>query len=424
MRSHPNLRWATNHSCLRTTQGRASRDGRGSRIGSENSLANIRGELSCLSFSRIPRSRAIRRQARTSNLLNDLVSQTSERDAGGASGGTSGRQLDRFVVTFDRPVDPSGPEFDAQGRLLIGTDGGRWSGGDDDLLIGGRTAFDFRGGITVAGDMEASRIAAGTPLASVTDLIIDPFNPHSSAVHDIAIARQSDGGDNWEMVVKVLDAEAGSPGDGSVRAIPPAVQQSEYESGLVWSGESGGMNGDPDGAVMPWDNVKNAKPSAGASGGDESASQTTGTVGGGHFTQIMWADTHSSIGHVNPPSWGLDRIDQRAADAATGKVSVHDISISKQCDDAGGVNALLGDGSVRHVNDAAAPFFAYGDDFSVFVAASEALPGGRLYLATEVGVFAQGVIAGGGSWGLDRIDQRDLPGGQGSVFDTSYDLLV
>ena len=53
----------------------------------------------------------------------DVVSQTSERDAGDASGGTSGRQLDSFVVTFDRPVDPSGPEFDAQGRLLTGRTG-------------------------------------------------------------------------------------------------------------------------------------------------------------------------------------------------------------------------------------------------------------------------------------------------------------
>ena len=272
--------------------------------------------------------------------------------------------------------------------------------------------------------MEAPRIAAGTQLASVTDLIIDPFNPDRSAVHDVSITGHSDGGDNWEMVVKVLNAETGSPGDGSVRSIPPAVQQPEHESGLVWSGELGGINGDPDGGwpVMLWDNVKNAKPSA--SGGDESASQT-GTVGG-HFTQIMCADTHSSIDQVNPPSWGLDRIDQRAADAGTGKVSVHDISISKQCDDAGGVNALLGDGSVRHVDDAAATVFRLRRRFhwGVYVAASDAVPSGRLYLATDVGVFEQGATAGGGSWGLDRIDQRDLPGGQGSVFDMSYDLLV
>ena len=40
--------------------------------------------------------------ARRSDADDDLVSQTSERDAGDASG-SSGRQLDSFVVTFDRP---------------------------------------------------------------------------------------------------------------------------------------------------------------------------------------------------------------------------------------------------------------------------------------------------------------------------------
>ena len=35
--------------------------------------------------------------------------------------------------------------FDAQGRLLIGTEGGIWNGGDEDLLIGGQTTFDVDG---------------------------------------------------------------------------------------------------------------------------------------------------------------------------------------------------------------------------------------------------------------------------------------
>lgn len=162
------------------------------------------------------------------------VSQTSDRDA---SADTSGRQLDGFVVTFDRPVDPSTLEFDVQGRLLIGTDGGIWRGGGDDLLIGG--------------------------LADDT-----------------------------------IDASA-----------------TEFESGLVYSGESGGMGA------------------------------------------------------------------------------------------------------------AAGSFFAYGDGFmgGVSVGSSAAAPNGRLYLGTEVGVFEE---VNPTSWGLDRIDQRDLPSGQGSVFDTSYDLLV
>jgi len=217
--------------------------------------------------------------------------QTSEGDAAGES--AEGRQLDGFVVTFDRPVDASEPGFDTQGHLLIGTEGGIWGGGGDDVLIGGRTTFDgdtdandfvlwrkagplntdvqpfdaqFRGGVTVAvGDLEGSAMVAGTQLGSVTDLIVDPFN------HDA-------GGENLEVLIKVLNV----------------VEQPEYESGLIYSGESGGMNGDLD----------------------------EGTVGG-HFTQVIWADTRTSIGQVNPP-WGLDRIDQR--DLPGGQGSVLDTS--------------------------------------------------------------------------------------------------
>ena len=94
------------------------------------------------------------------------------------SADTSGRQLDSFVVTFDRPVDPSsggdgrdlliggdGLEpsngdgavdaadyivwrtndaadanaltFDTQGRLLIGTESGIWNGDGHEVLFGG-----------------------------------------------------------------------------------------------------------------------------------------------------------------------------------------------------------------------------------------------------------------------------------------------
>ncbi|HKS62019.1 MAG TPA: hypothetical protein VJT13_10000 [Xanthobacteraceae bacterium] len=225
--------------------------------------------------------------------------QTREGDAGGES--AEERQLDGFVVTFDRPSEPG---FDTQGRLLIGTEGGIWGGAGDDVLIGGRTTFDgdtdgndfvlwrksgslntdvqpfgaqFRGGITVAvGDLEASGMVAGTQRASVTDLVIDPFNRDS-------------GGENLEVLIKVLNAATGTFGDGSVRSIPPAVQQSEYESGLIYSGESGGMNGDTAG----------------------------GTVG--HFTQVIWADTRYDTGQANPP-WGLDRIDQRGLPAGQGSV--------------------------------------------------------------------------------------------------------
>jgi hypothetical protein len=35
-----------------------------------------------------------------------------------------------------------------------------------------------------------------------------------------------------------------------------------------------------------------------------------------------------------------------------------------------------------------------------------------------------GTIAGGGSWGLDRIDQRNTPIGQDAATDTSFDLFI
>ena len=151
----------------------------------------------------------------------------------------------------------------------------------------------------------------------------------------------------------------------------------------------------------------------------------------GHYTQMIWADTRSSVDQPNPPSWGLDRVDESPAGGGTGKVSVHDISITKQCDDAGGVNALLGDGSVRGVGDAD-PFFAYADGFTggVYVAAGDVSGAGydalgRLLVATDAGVYDDGgTIAGGGSWGLDRIDQRTTPIGQDAATDPGFDLFI
>ena len=138
----------------------------------------------------------------------------------------------------------------------------------------------------------------------------------------------------------------------------------------------------------------------------------------------------SAADQPNPPSWGLDRVDQSAAGGGgTGKVSVHDISVSKQCDDAGGVNALLGDGSVRGVGDD--PFFAYADGFTggVYVAAGDVSGAGydalgRLLVVTDAGVYDDAGTIGGGSWGLDRIDQRNPPIGQHAATDTSFDLLI
>jgi hypothetical protein len=186
--------------------------------------------------------------------------------------------------------------------------------------------------------------------------------------------------------------------------------------------------------------VSSWQTSAGGAGGGKWIELDSFSFGGatgagpsptGHDTQMIWADTRTSVDQPNQPSWGLDRIDESPSGGGTGKVSVHDISVTKQCDDAGGVNALLGDGSVRGVGSAS-PFFAYADGFTggVYVAAGDVSGAGydalgRLLVATDSGVYDDGgTIAGGGSWGLDRIDQRDTPIGQGTATDTSFDLFI
>ena len=149
---------------------------------------------------------------------------------------------------------------------------------------------------------------------------------------------------------------------------------------------------------------------------------SAGGAGGGEWIEL---DTFSFDGATGPSPTG------HSSGGGTGKVSVHDISITKQCDDAGGVNALLGDGSVRGVGNAD-PFFAYADGFTggVYVAAGDVSGAGydalgRLLVATDAGVYDDGgTIAGGGSWGLDRIDQRNTAIGQDAATDPSFDLFV
>lgn len=186
-------------------------------------------------------------------------------------------------------------------------------------------------------------------------------------------ANAAHSGANLEITVKVLDTTGLSYG--AMTDVEYALtvtdtetgQVTEQESGLIYSGESGGIN--------------------------ESA------TGGGHYTQIMWDDTNAAAAEAsgpmkesmetmkkawkdasatpegverdadaadtqsNPPSWGLDRIDENASGSGggTGKVSVHDISITKHVD----------------VGDAAGPFAAYGDGFTggVFVATGDVAVG-------------------------------------------------
>ena len=131
---------------------------------------------------------------------------------------------------------------------------------------------------------------------------------------------------NVELTLKVLDAGCAFHGamtdlDLAIR-VADTGQVTERESGLIYSGESGGMNvagSDPGAMKESMETMKKA-----------------------------WKDASST------PE------------------------------------------GTRDAGDAAGPFVAYGDGFmgGVFVGASDAVPNGRLYLATDVGVFEQG--AGGG----------------------------
>ena len=463
--------------------------------------------------------------------------QTSRGDAGDASADTSGWQAGSFLVTFDRPVDPSEPGFDTQGRLLIGTDGGIWSGENDDLLIGGRTTFDFhtdgndfvlwrksgpldtnartfgdqfRGGITVAvGDMEASNIPAGTQLASVTDLVIDPFNSDAGhwEMHDLLLANQDhvdggrfvylyytttssapdgdfDGGllsiidreasidrtddapteeisfafgdlkvgylgngtssadtghagggghgagkavfsdmsfsasvTNQDAPVSLdaysptflggVDVPASANSDGSVRTIPPATDAAgvtEYESGLVYSGESGGMGASPTGhyTQMVWGDSD-----AGASPGRQAMLKmfTADYVGGGESLADAGAADAAAAGGFG--TWGLDRIDQRppAPDDGSTRLGVADtfdffaydasfrggVSVAVGDVDGAGVGTLaatLGDGSVRMVfrSGTGEPAWSHGGD-DLLIGGTTAFGGapGNLQIAALTG---------------------------------------
>ena len=157
---------------------------------------------------------------------------------------------------------------------------------------------------------------------------------------------------NVELTVKVLDAGgtfATTDVDLAIR-VADTGQVTERESGLIYSGESGGMNESGTDVRMP-------DIASFGSGAETSAAEASG-----------------------PMKESMETMKKAWKDAS---------STPEGAEHAAGADWAFGDGSVR---DAAGPFVAYGDGFmgGVFVGASDAVPNGRLYLATDVGVFEQG----------------------------------
>lgn len=157
---------------------------------------------------------------------------------------------------------------------------------------------------------------------------------------------------NVELTLKVLDAGGTFYGamtdvDLAIR-VADTAQVTERESGLIYSGESGGMN--------------------------EAGSDPAGPFSFG------WGAETSAAEASGPMKESMETMKKAWKDAS---------STPEGAGHAAGANWAFGDGSVR---DAAGPFVAYGNGFigGVFVGASDAVPNGRLYLATDVGVFEQG----------------------------------
>jgi len=190
---------------------------------------------------------------------------------------------------------------------------------------------------------------------------------------------------NLELTVKVLDAT-------------DTGQVTERESGLIYSGESGGMNESgtdvrmPDLLVSSWQ-TGGAPAEAGSDrpffaydasfrGGVDvpAASQGSGYAGQVDIASFGWGAETSAAEASGPMKESMETMKKAWKDAS---------STPEGAEHAADANWAFGDGSVR---DAAGPFVAYGDGFmgGVFVGASDAVPNGRLYLATDVGVFEQG----------------------------------
>ena len=171
---------------------------------------------------------------------------------------------------------------------------------------------------------------------------------------------------NVELTVKVLDAGCTFYGamtdvDLAIRVVDTDTGQvTERESGLIYSGESGGMNESGTDVRMP-DLLVSSWQTGGAPA--EAGSDPAGPF----FASFGWGAETSAAEASGPMKESMETMKKAWKDAS---------STPEGAGHAAGANWAFGDGSVR---DAAGPFVAYGDGFmgGVFVGANDAVPNGR-----------------------------------------------
>lgn len=193
--------------------------------------------------------------------------------------------------------------------------------------------------------------------------------------------------------------------DGSVRTIPPATDAAgvtEHESGLVYSGESGGMGASPTGhyTQMVWADSDASAPLDRQTMLKMFAADYAG--GGESFADAGAVDAAAAGGFG---TWGLDRIDQRPPAPDDGGAPLGDtfdffaydasfrggVSVAVgDVDGAGGGTsaATLGDGSVRVVfrSGTDEPAWSHGGD-DLLIGGTTAFDGapGNLQIAAFTG---------------------------------------